>query len=268
MPKKALVVDNDFFFVEFLAESLEQRGYEVIKAYDGKEGIAKLEDGAVDILFVDLIMPKISGEKFIEFARMKFPDVHFPIIVVSGIVVERLDQISEIGADYFIAKGPMERMADQLNELFNQVEKQPSAAPAAKDILVAKNLRPRKTTLELTEAVSFQQAITECIGLGIIVVDKDAGIIIANSMALDIINKSTEEVLNQPIVTIFPDQERPKLIGALKEILRNPELRNTAFSVTLRSQTIRVIVSLLKVDGEIGGWIIAMEDTGQWVEQA
>jgi CheY-like chemotaxis protein len=41
MSKSALVVDNDFFFVEFLTEFLEKRGYEVIKAYDGKEAITK-----------------------------------------------------------------------------------------------------------------------------------------------------------------------------------------------------------------------------------
>jgi len=43
MQKKALVVDNDFFFVEFLSELLTKRGYQVLKAYNGKEGIAKLE---------------------------------------------------------------------------------------------------------------------------------------------------------------------------------------------------------------------------------
>ena len=43
MQKKALVVDSDFFFVEFLSELLVKRGYQVIKAYDGKEAIGKLE---------------------------------------------------------------------------------------------------------------------------------------------------------------------------------------------------------------------------------
>ena len=41
MSKKALVVDNDFFFVEFLTELLQKRGYNVTSAYDGKEGIEK-----------------------------------------------------------------------------------------------------------------------------------------------------------------------------------------------------------------------------------
>ena len=64
MQKKALVVDNDFFFVEFLSELLSKRGYQVVKAYNGKQGIAKLENETVDILFADLILPKVDGRQF------------------------------------------------------------------------------------------------------------------------------------------------------------------------------------------------------------
>ena len=74
MSKRALVVDNDFFFVEFLAELLEKRGYEVTKAYDGKEGMSNFEKGPFDILFTDLIMPKIDGVQLIKIARQKFSD--------------------------------------------------------------------------------------------------------------------------------------------------------------------------------------------------
>ena len=48
MPKKAMVVDSDFFFVEFLSGLLEKRGYTVRKAYDGKQGIAGLDEGPFD----------------------------------------------------------------------------------------------------------------------------------------------------------------------------------------------------------------------------
>ena len=73
MAKKALVVDNDFFFVEFLTELLERRGYSVVKAYDGEEGISKL-DKSMDILFVDMVMPKLDGKQLISAARSRFPD--------------------------------------------------------------------------------------------------------------------------------------------------------------------------------------------------
>jgi CheY-like chemotaxis protein len=72
MQKKALVVDNDFFFVEFLSELLSKRGYQVFKAYNGKQGIAELEDKTVDIIFADLILQKVDGRQFFKFVRDKF----------------------------------------------------------------------------------------------------------------------------------------------------------------------------------------------------
>ena len=65
MGKRSLIVDDDFFFVEFLAGLLEARGHEVIKTYDGKQGISKLEQGPVDFIFVDLVIPKIDAMQFI-----------------------------------------------------------------------------------------------------------------------------------------------------------------------------------------------------------
>jgi DNA-binding response OmpR family regulator len=68
MQKKVLVVDSDYFFVEFLTELLNKRGYEVLKAYNGKQGIALLEDDTVDIIFADLVLPKVDGIQ-----RQSFP---------------------------------------------------------------------------------------------------------------------------------------------------------------------------------------------------
>lgn len=267
MAKKALVVDNDFFFVEFLAELLEQKGYMVIKAYDGKEGIAKLGEGVVDLVFVDLIMPKIDGKQFIKFIRTKFPGAHFPIIALSGVLVEQLDRLKEIGADYFIAKGPLKKMTEQIHKLFDRIEKHPQS-PSREELFEPGNIYPRQETAELIDTVNFQRALNECLGVGVIVVDKDAKIIMANSLSLDIINKSLEEVLNQPIITIIPDEERPVLIGALKRILQKPELKKVTLSVTLNAKKIIFIISLLQLDGKTEGWIIVLEEMGQWGEQA
>jgi CheY-like chemotaxis protein len=261
MSKKAMVVDNDFFFVEFLTEVLEKRGYEVMKAYDGKEGISKLGERPVDILFVDLVMPKIDGEQLIKFARKKYPDAHFPIIAVSATLIERLDGLNKIGADYYIAKGPMEKMADHVNEYIDKIEKQPFPPPNGNNLLEPEKVYSRQVTMELMDSVSFHQAITESIWIGIIVLDKDARIMNANSLALDIINKSLEEVLNYPITAIFPKKVTTKLIDALKSVVQSEELKKSIFYAAIKSKEIRVIVSPFKIDSKIAGWIVAMEDT-------
>ena len=134
MQKNALVVDSDFFFVEFLSELLEKRGYQVIKAYDGKEAIGKLEGLTVDILFADLVLPKIDGKQLLGFIRKKYNGSDFPMVVLSGIMIENLGSLDEIGADYFIAKGPTDKLAIKLNEFMAQIEIQPFAPPADKKL--------------------------------------------------------------------------------------------------------------------------------------
>ena len=125
MQKKALVVDNDFFFVEFLSELLTKRGYRVLKAYDGKQGIAKLEKDIVDILFADLILPKVDGRQFFKFVRNKYNGNHFPMVALSGTMIEQLGSLHEIGADYYIAKGPIDQLTIKLNEFMAEMEIQP-----------------------------------------------------------------------------------------------------------------------------------------------
>lgn len=262
MSKKALVIDNDFFFVEFLTEILEKRGYGVISAYDGKEGISKLDnEGPFNLLFVDLMMPRIDGRQVIKFTRNKFPNAPFPIIAVSGSIIEQLDEIREIGADYYIPKGPMEQMEAHTGEFLDKIEKQPFPPENEEAILEPGKIYPRQATIELIDAISFQRAVIESIGLGIIVVDKDTKIISTNSLALDMINKSVEAVLNRSITAVFPSEEQAKLVDGLKRVIRDQKLRKSTLSVTIDSREIRTNISLLKIDDRIDGWIIAIEDT-------
>ena len=86
MQKKVLVVDSDYFFVEFFSELLTKRGYKVLKAYNGKEGIALLENNSVEILFADLVLPKVDGRQLFKFVRHKYNGCQFPIVALSGIL--------------------------------------------------------------------------------------------------------------------------------------------------------------------------------------
>ena len=135
MPRKALVVDSDYFFVEFLSTMLEKRGYQVCKAYDGKQGIASLEEGPFDIMFADLVIPKVSGRQLFRSARRKFNGHCCPLVALAGTVIEQMESLDAIGADYFIAKGPMDKLAVQLNQFITEMENRPALPPAEKKIL-------------------------------------------------------------------------------------------------------------------------------------
>ncbi len=265
MQKTALVVDNDFFFVEFLGELLEKRGYKVIKAYDGKEGISKIETENIDLMFADIVMPKIDGPELIKFVRMKYKDNCFPIIAVSGIIIEHLGNLDKIGADYYIAKGPIEKMATMFNDFMNTIESNATFPDVISSIIESGTVFPRRESVDLIDSLHFQKSVIKCIGLGVIILDSDTRIMEVNSLVIKLLNRSYSELLNRSILSIFPD-EKQKLINALKEVVHNKELDKTELIATADSDKIRVIVSQLVVEDNNVGWILALEDYGKWKE--
>jgi PAS domain S-box-containing protein len=260
MSKKALIVDNNYFFVQFLSELLEKRGYRVIKAYDGKEGIARLEDDPVDIVFADLIMPKVDVRQFIEFIRVKYQENHFPIVALSGTVIEQLGEVDEIGADYYIPKGPIDRLTAQLNEFMAEIEAQPFYPLTKKKVFENENIFPRREAMELLNTLQFHRAIIENIGVGVIIVDKDTRVLNANSLALDIVQKLAVDVLNCPIADLFPPAQRAELKDALKRVLREPQIKKACFTAVFNHHPTNTVVSPIICEDNKAGWIVALED--------
>lgn len=259
MPRKALVVDSDFFFVEFLSGLLEKRGYAVCKAYDGKQGIAGLDEGPYDILFADLVMPKVNGRRFFEFVRRKYNGHCFPIVAISGTVIEQMDDLEAIGADYFIAKGPIEKLGVHLNEFMAGLESQPGLPPAEKKILQTGGVFPRRDAMELLGSLEFYQAAVDCLGVGVLILDRDTRIINANAAALSIIDQSLVDLLNRPIWDAFPPNRSAELMSALKVTGRHCRSGPSAFFVGLKGRMLRAVVSPLCLNDLPSGWVVALE---------
>jgi two-component system alkaline phosphatase synthesis response regulator PhoP len=59
--KKVLVVDDDVDFCEATKLLLDSKGYEVILAHDGKEGLEKVRAGRPDLVILDVMMPEMNG---------------------------------------------------------------------------------------------------------------------------------------------------------------------------------------------------------------
>jgi CheY-like chemotaxis protein len=259
MQRKAMVVDSDFFFVEFLSGLLEKRGYAVRKAYDGKQGIAGLDEGPYDILFADLVMPKVNGRRFFEFVRRKFNGHCFPIVAISGTVIEQMDDLDVIGADYFIAKGPIDKLEVRLNEFITGLENRPGLAPAEKKILQTGGVFPRRDAMELLVSLDFFHTIIESLGVGVIIIDKDTRVINANLSALDVMQKAMVEILNRPVLDLFPPNRSAELISALKQTGRDPDASPSAFFVGFGSRMLRTVVTPLRFHNAPSGWVLALE---------
>ena len=99
---KILVVDDEKLLVKGLKFNLEQEGYQVITAFDGEEAVRLAHDESIDIILLDLMLPKIDGFTACRTIRT-FSNV--PIIMLTA-KSEYVDKILglEYGADDYITK--------------------------------------------------------------------------------------------------------------------------------------------------------------------
>ena len=108
---RILVCDDDREIVEAIEIYLTQEGYEVLKAYDGVVALKVLENEPVDLLVIDVMMPKLDGIR----ATLKIREANnMPIIILSA-KSEDADKILglNIGADDYVTKpfNPLELIA-------------------------------------------------------------------------------------------------------------------------------------------------------------
>ena len=108
---KILVCDDDKEIVEAIEIYLTQDGHQVLEAYDGIEAVEILKKESVDLLIMDIMMPRMDGIR----ATLKIREKHnIPIIILSA-KSEDADKIVglNIGADDYITKpfNPLELVA-------------------------------------------------------------------------------------------------------------------------------------------------------------
>lgn len=114
---KILVCDDDKDIVEAIDIYLTQEGYEVLKAYDGDEAIKVLKRNEVNLLIMDVMMPRLDGIR----ATLKIREnMSLPIIILSA-KSEDADKILglNIGADDYMTKpfNPLELVARVKSQL-------------------------------------------------------------------------------------------------------------------------------------------------------
>ena len=114
---KILVCDDDREIVEAIEIYLSQEGYQILKAYDGIEALEILEKEEVNLLIIDVMMPRLDGIR----ATLKIREKNsLPIIILSA-KSEDADKILglNVGADDYVTKpfNPLELVARVKSQL-------------------------------------------------------------------------------------------------------------------------------------------------------
>lgn len=103
MKKTVLVVEDDLAIRETLREALEWDGFEVVTAFDGRDGLNKIRQGPrPDLVLLDMMMPIMTGRQFLDAVMADKSLALIPVLVVSAVA----DKINSLGARDFVGKPP------------------------------------------------------------------------------------------------------------------------------------------------------------------
>ncbi len=81
-PKRILVVDDEATVLAAFQAALQAKGYEVVLAGDGREALRVLRHERFDLIFLDIVLPEVSGASVLRALKRRDPEA--PVVLITG----------------------------------------------------------------------------------------------------------------------------------------------------------------------------------------
>jgi two-component system OmpR family response regulator len=123
-----LVVDDDAHIRDVVQYALERDGHVVINTADGAAALARVREGGIDLLVLDIVMPEMDG---LEVCRRLRTAGNLPIIFLSsrGEEMDRVLGLELGGDDYLVKPFSPRELASRVKALLRRSKGEPGAAP-------------------------------------------------------------------------------------------------------------------------------------------
>lgn len=93
MKKKIALVEDDKILSDALFEGLKEAGFEVLRAFDGEEGLKLVEKEKPDLVLLNILMPKMDGLTVARRLKSNAQTMDIPIIILT--VLEKGEPVAE-----------------------------------------------------------------------------------------------------------------------------------------------------------------------------
>jgi DNA-binding response OmpR family regulator len=114
--KTVLVIDDEAGFLDVVKMRLEANNYQVIGAYDGREGFDKAKKEHPDLILLDLVMPNMNGFEALSQLKSDSRTMNIPVIVLTAKTeAEYALDAGKLGAtDYMVKPASMDMLVDMV----------------------------------------------------------------------------------------------------------------------------------------------------------
>ena len=253
--KTILVVDNHPVVLKLLVEFLKKQGHEVVTAEDGLAALEFLKKARPDIIFTDLIMPNIGGEKLCQVIRSRPELKNLHIIIYSATVLEDATNILNLGADACIAKGPFKNTETHIAKVIEHIDNG-TLHELKGTILGGEDLYKRHITSELLFSKRHYESIFNSMPEGVMEFTLDGKIFHANAAALALCGLREEDLLAFGFPELFTGTHRERLYTLLRTLGHAPVVIDETEPVLLNGKM--VTIHFLPSQDESHAFIIAI----------
>jgi CheY-like chemotaxis protein len=117
-PRRVLLAEDDRFLRRAAEASLRRHGLEVLTAADGEEALRIARAEPLDLILLDVMMPKLDGFEVLSALKQDDATAHIPVLVLSNLGQERdVAQAKALGAVAFLVKANL-----SLQDLVDRVD--------------------------------------------------------------------------------------------------------------------------------------------------
>jgi CheY-like chemotaxis protein len=118
-----LVVEDSRFIRTTMKQVLVEAGFDVIDVSDGEEALRLARNGRPDLIILDMLLPKMSGEIVLRSLKQDPTAKNIPVIVVSSLPQSNAEKLKSEGAIVYIEKSKLDLMTggEKLLSLVNAV---------------------------------------------------------------------------------------------------------------------------------------------------
>ena len=101
--RRMLIVEDERDICDCLEQFFATRGFSVVSAFSGEEALVKLEEGAADVILLDILLPGLSGMEVLKRAKALHPRAQ--VVMVTALdQIELREEARQYGASAYITK--------------------------------------------------------------------------------------------------------------------------------------------------------------------
>lgn len=120
--KRILIIEDEENLSQFIRLELEYEGYEVVTAFNGREGLTKALNENVDLILLDLMLPGLNGIEVCRRIRSSMDDTPVIMITARDSVLDKISGLDS-GADDYISKPfQIEELLARMRAIFRRTE--------------------------------------------------------------------------------------------------------------------------------------------------